>query len=162
MVGDVVRSGPLNWPVPADLAGIAIDLVTGAHGPWSAERIDDVNLYANDDGSGPALSVYWYADLVTEAAVGGVVDVGGGIRYSVLQSGALIGPYSTVFFAPNSTSLDNWLAGATGYLGVEFYNEQTGQLNYGYVHLRAGGGAGLPATVLDYAYDRSGNAITIP
>lgn len=164
VIGDVVRSGPLNWPVPADLDGIAIDLVTGTHGPWSADRIDDVNLYANDGGSGQALYVYWYADLVTEAAVGGVVDVGGsgGIRYSVLQSGALVGPYSTVFFAPNSTSLDNWLAGATGYLGVEFYNEQTGQLNYGYVHLQAGGGAGFPAIVLDYAYDRSGNAITIP
>jgi hypothetical protein len=164
VVGDVVRSGPLNWPVPADLDGIAIDLVTGTHGPWSEDSVADINLYANDDGSGQALYVYWYSDLVTEAGVGGVVDVdgSGGIRYSVLQSGALIGPYSTVFFAPNSTSLDNWLSGATGYLGVEFYNEQTGQLNYGYVHLRAGGGNGFPATVLDYAYDRSGNAITIP
>lgn len=164
VIGDVVRSGPLNWPVPADLDGIAIDLVTGAQGPWSEDRIDDVNLYANDGGSGEALYVYWYADVVTEATVGGVVDVdgSGGIRYSVLQRGAVIGPYSTVFFAPNSTSLDNWLPGATGYLGVEFYNEQAGQLNYGYVHLQAGSGAGFPATVLDYAYDRSGNAITIP
>lgn len=164
VVGDVVHSGPLNWPVPADLDGIAIDLVTGAHGPWSADSVADVNLYGSDDGSGDSLHVYWYADLVTEAAVGGVVDVGGsgGVLYSVLQSGAMIGPYSTVFFAPNSTSLDNWLPGATGYLGLEFYNEQTGQLNYGYVHLQAGSGAGFPATVLDYAYDRSGAAITIP
>lgn len=163
VIGDVVRSGPLNWAVPADLDGIAIDLVTGVHGPWSEDQIADINLYASDDGNGDSLHVYWYADLVTEAAVGGVVDVGGaGILYSVLQSGAMIGPYSTVFFAPNSTSLDNWLPGATGYLGLEFYNEQTGQLNYGYVHLQAGAGAGFPATVLDYAYDRSGNPITIP
>jgi len=166
VVGDIVSNGPLNWPVPADLDGLAIDLVTGAHGPWSADTIADINLYAadDDDGNGDTLHVYWYSDLVTEAAVGGVIDVStaGGVHYSVLQSGAWIGQDNSVWIAPNSEALDNWLPGATGYLGIAFYNEQTGQLNYGYVHVQAGDGAGFPATVLDYAYDRSGNAITIP
>lgn len=54
------------------------------------------------------------------------------------------------------------LPGATGYLGIAFYNEETAQLDYGYVHVQAGAAAGFPATVLDYAYDRSGAAITIP
>jgi hypothetical protein len=162
--GDVVRSGPLNWPVPADLAGLAIDVVSGEHGPWRADWIADVNLYSADEDAGPSLHVYWYADLVTEAAVGGVIDVTnqGGVHYSVLQRGATVGPDGTIWYAPTSTPLDNWLPGATGYLGVKFYNERTAQLNYGYVHLQAGSQAGFPATVLDYAYDRAGNAITIP
>jgi len=166
VVGDIVSNGPLNWPVPADLDGLAIDLVSGAHGPWSADTVADINLYSADDGdgNGASLHVYWYADLVTSAAVGGVIDVStaGGVHYSVLQSGAWIGQDNSVWIAPNSEPLDNWLPGATGYLGIAFYNEQTGQLNFGYVHVQSGNGAGFPATVLDYAYDRSGNAITIP
>ncbi|HEY6942340.1 hypothetical protein [Dokdonella sp.] len=165
VVGDVVSSGVLNWPVPADLDGLAIDLVTGAHGPWDANAIADINLYSADDPQfGPSLHVYWYADLVTQAFVGGLIDVTntGGVHYSVLQRGATVGPDGTIWYAPNSGPLDNWLPGATGYLGLQFWNEQTGQVNFGYVHLRAGATAGFPATVLDYAYDRSGAAITIP
>lgn len=165
VAGDVVSSGPLNWPVPADLDGIAIDLVTGAHGPWDGNTIADINLYSADDAQfGPSLHVYWYADLVTQAFVGGLIDVttSGGVHYSVLQRGATVGPDGTIWYAPNSGPLDNWLPGATGYLGLQFWNEQTGQVNFGYVHLRAGDAAGFPATVLDYAYDRSGAAISIP
>lgn len=163
-VGNVVYSGPLNWPVPADLDGIAIDLVTGAHGPWNAASIADINLYSAKEATGASLHVYWYADLVTQAAVGGLIDVTttGGVHFSVLQRGARIGPQGTIWYAPNSGPLDNWLPGATGYLGLVFFNEQTGQLNYGYVHLQAGSGAGFPATVLDYAYDRSGAEIVVP
>ena len=80
----------------------------------------------------------------------------------MLQRGARIGPQGTIWYAPNSGPLDNWLPGATGYLGLVFYNEQAGRLNYGYVHLQAGSGAGFPATVLDYAYDRSGAEIVVP
>ncbi|TDR46588.1 hypothetical protein DFR29_103122 [Tahibacter aquaticus] len=163
-VGNVVYSGPLNWPVPADLDGLAIDLVTGAHGPWNAATIADINLYSAKEASGASLHVYWYADLVTTANVGGLIDISpaGGIHFSVLQRGARFGPEDSMWFVPTSGPLDNWLPGATGYLGLTFLNEQTGQLNYGYVHVQAGSGAGFPATVLDYAYDRSGAAIAIP
>jgi len=158
--GTVVRSGPLNWPVPADFAGLAIDLVTGTHGPKTGGVPADVNLYAGD-GSG-ALSVYWYADVVPEAFVAGVVDVNttGAVDFSLLQAGALV--HENPFYSLLSKPLDHWLAGATGYLGFKFWNEQTGQVNYGFLHLQTTAPAGFPATVLDYAYDRSGAAIRIP
>jgi len=156
----VVRSGPLNWTVPADFAGLAIDLVTGAHGPKSGGAAADVNLYAGNDGAGK-LGVYWYAD-VTPAFVGGVIDVNttGAIDFSLLQPGGRVG--EDPFYSLQSKPLDHWLAGATGYLGFKFWNEQTGQVNYGYLHLQTTAPTGFPATVLDYAYDRSGAAIRIP
>jgi hypothetical protein len=156
----LVRSGPLNWPVPADFAGLAIDLVTGAHGPKSSGAAADVNLYAGNDGAA-TLSVYWYAD-VTPAFVGGVIDVDttGAIDFSLLQPGGRVG--EDPFYSLQSRPLDHWLAGATGYLGFKFWNEQTGQVNYGYLHLQTTAPAGFPVTVLDYAYDRSGAAIRIP
>lgn len=158
---NVVRSGPLNWTVPADFSGLSIDLVTGAHGPKAGGSPADVNLYAANDGIG-SLSVYWYADVVPEAFVAGVIDVNatGSIDFSLLQRGALIGEHP--FYSLLSKPLDHWLAGATGYLGFKFWNEQTGQVNHGYLHLQTTAPTGFPATVLDYAYDRSGAPIRIP
>ncbi|MDC8012755.1 BACON domain-containing protein [Tahibacter soli] len=162
--GDIVASGPLNWPVPADIDGLAIDLVTGEHGPWREDFVADVNLYLATQAPSPSLYVYWYADMVANAAVGGVIDVNdtGAVRYSVLQRGRTVGPDGTIWYAQTSKQLENWTPGATGYLGFKFYNEATGQVNYGYVHLKAAAGNGYPATVLDYAYDRTGNAIVVP
>ena len=49
-----------------------------------------------------------------------------------------------------------------GYLGVAFQNENTGVLNYGYIHMTTSGPDGFPAHVFEYGYDNSGAAITIP
>jgi hypothetical protein len=102
--------------------------------------------------------VYWYADM-TAIPGGGVVD-GGGLDFAVLQPGDTVGPAST--FSGNSLPMTNWFNGADGYIGVAFQNENTGQLNYGYIHVTTSSPDGFPAHALEYGYDNSGAAITIP
>ena len=46
--------------------------------------------------------------------------------------------------------------------GVAFQNENTGVLNYGYIHMTTTSPEGFPAQVLEWAYDSSGAAITVP
>ncbi len=59
-----------------------------------------------------------------------------------------------------------WAAGADGYLGFHFNCAELDvpppSLCYGYVRLQTTAGNGFPATVVDYAYNRVGNPITIP
>ncbi len=78
----------------------------------------------------------------------------------MLHSGDFIGPTSTI--AATSIRMSNWVAGADGYVGVAFYNESTSAVNYGYLHLTTTSPEGFPAQVLEWGYDKSGAAITIP
>lgn len=158
--GDIVRSGPLNWPVPRDYAGLAIDLVSGEHGPATGARAH-VNLYAPLPNSN-RLYVYWYSDVTPEAFVAGVVEVpaSGGSQYAVLQRHAVVGP--SVLLSNVSGALNNWSIGATGYLAFQFWNAEAGRLNFGYLHLQTSSDEGFPAVVLDYGYNRSGDPIAIP
>ena len=162
--GDVV-TGTINQAVVQDGNGSSFDFATGDyHGYDPSITSDDVNLYFLDDPAppvNPGMIVYWYGDAVPaefQALVGGIVDDNG--LFAVLHSGDTIGPSSTVSAA--STSMDNWFATSDGYVGVAFYNEGTGALNFGYLHLTTTAPEGFPAQVLDYGYDASGAAITIP
>ena len=152
--GGSVIQGVIDQDVLNDINGSTFDFVTGAWGTYNPLRVDDVNLY----NSGGGLTVYWYAD-VTAIPGGGVVD-GGGIDFAVLQPGETVGPAST--FSSNSLEMPNWIGGVDGYIGVAFQNENTGFLNYGYIHLTTSSPDGFPAHVLEYGYDNSGAAITIP
>jgi len=162
--GDVV-TGTINQAVVQDGNGSSFDFATGDyHGYDPSITSDDVNLYFLDDPAppvNPGMIVYWYGDAVPaefQNLVGGVVDGNG--QFAVLHSGDTIGPSSTVSAA--STSMDNWFATSDGYVGVAFYNEGTGALNFGYLHLTTTAPEGFPAQVLDYGYDASGAAITVP
>jgi hypothetical protein len=162
--GDIV-TGTIDQAVVQDGNGSSFDFATGDyHGYDPSITSDDVNLYFLDDPAppvNPGMIVYWYGDAVPtefQALVGGVVDGNG--QFAVLHSGDTIGPSSTVSAA--STSMDNWFATSDGYVGVAFYNEGTGALNFGYIHLTTTAPEGFPAQVLDYGYDASGAAITIP
>ncbi|HKE49212.1 MAG TPA: hypothetical protein VKB52_14200, partial [Rhodanobacteraceae bacterium] len=137
-----------------DPDGSTLDFVTGQWGVYDPSRIDDINLYNFGDG----MYVYWYGDAVS-LAVGGVVD-GGGVDFAVLQSGDTIGPASTI--SAGSIQMFNWIGGTDGYIGVAFENEDTGQLNYGYIHMTTSSPDGFPAHVLEYAYNQVGDPITIP
>ena len=149
--------------VSADTAdGSSLNLATGDFHPFDVSiTADDINLY-NGDPSGNVLVVYWYADVVPpqfSTLVGGVVDEGGQ-DYAVLQSGDTVGPASTI--KAGNRPMTDWLGGVDGYVGIAFYNESTGAVNYGYIHLVTTAPSGYPANVLDYAFDSSGAAITIP
>lgn len=151
----------VDAPVEDDLAGSSLDLATGSYHTFNGALLDNINLY--DDGTG--LQVYWYNDEVPHAfatKVGGVVATG--TDYAVLQSGAVIGPTST--FTNATSALTNFQGGVDGYIGIAFLNDQTNALNYGYIHVvttsTAGYNPGFPAQVLDYGFDNTGAAITIP
>jgi len=165
--GNVV-TGTINQAVADDAGnGSSFDFATGDYHPYAASiTTDDINLYhlasgSNDDPR-PGMWVYWYGDSVPDPVadlVGGVVD-SAGTEFAVLQSGDIIGPASTV--SGSSIRMSNWVAGADGYVGVAFYNEATSAVNYGYIHLTTTSPEGFPAQVLEWAYDSSGAAITIP
>ena len=164
--GDVV-SGTINQPVAQDGDGSSFDFALEDYHPYNPSiSADDINLYylesGGADGGPPGMYAYWYGDAVPpefSALVGGVVD-SGGVDFAVLHSGDTVGPSSTLSAA--SISMINWIGGADGYIGVAFYNEGTSAVNYGYIHVTTTGPQGFPAQALEWAYDSSGAAITIP
>jgi len=155
---DIVYSGPLNLDIPPTGTGLRINFVTGEAMPG----LPAYHFLANKGDPylfGPALFFSW-GPMPEDA---GTALPGNG-PYEVLGAGDTIGPASTFtrhgFGTPGIMS--RYWAGVNGYLGVRFLNEDTGAVNYGYVHLLTTHGSGFPAMILDYAYDRSGAAITIP
>ena len=163
---DDVVTGTIDQPVTQDGDGSSFDFTTGDFHPYDAGiSTDDINLYyLEDPASGsPGLFVYWYGDSVPPEdadLVGGVVNTEGDVDFAVLESGDTVGPDS--FLSAASISMDNWFAGSDGYLGVAFYNEGTGAVNYGYIHMTTTSPEGFPAQVVDYGYNRVGDPITIP
>jgi len=149
--GDIIVSGPVNLNVPNDIGGLYINWVTGDSG-GSPPTGWDMNPYSNG-----ALVFYWGGD-VSEDNAGVASD---GVLYDVLGSGDSIGPSST-FIQTAQAGTDNWLVGVDGYLGMKFLNEDTGEINFGYVHITSTSPTGFPAVIVDYAYDQSGAEITIP
>jgi hypothetical protein len=163
--GGSIVSGTINMPVAENADGSSFDFATGSYHPYNGSiHSDDINLYeliGGQDGDG--MYVYWYGDAVPPAftnLVGGVVDAAGGAVFSVLHAGDTVGPASAV--SGGSTLMSNWIGGADGYVGIAFYNESTGAVNYGYLHLTTTGPLGFPAQAVEWAYDNSGAAITIP
>jgi len=155
-----IVSGTINQPVTQDGDGSAFDFATGDYHPYDGSiTTDDINLYYLSPGG---MYVYWYGDQVPPEAdglVGGVLD-SGGIDFAVLHSGDTVGPSSAV--SAGSIPMTNWQSGADGYVGVVFWNEVTSQINYGYIHLTTTSPEGFPAQALEWAYDSSGAAVTIP
>ena len=146
--------GQINTTIDAG-GDITYDFVTQTLDTWDPNRVDDINLYDYGDGS---LTVYWFGDAAS-LDVGGVVD-DDGVEFAVLQPGDTIGPASPISAA--SVKLVNWNGNVDGYIGFAFENEETGMLNYGYLRVVSSGATGLPAQVIEYGYNKAGNAITIP
>ncbi|THD13406.1 hypothetical protein B1808_08485 [Pseudofulvimonas gallinarii] len=142
--------------VPAG-GDMMLNLVTGFWGPWSSNSGADFNLYAG--GTGGALFFYVFADEVTGQS--SVADAPGSSQVANLPAGTVVGPSSPLTGSGQNNSL-NWVNGASGYVGLYFRNEVTGQFNYGYVELQTTGPNGFPATITRYVYNSAGNAITIP
>jgi hypothetical protein len=157
-----VITGTINQPAVADGDGSSFDFaLQDYHGYDGGITTDDINLYTL---GAPAINVYWYGDSVPPEAAdltGGVVTTVGGADFKVLHSGDSIGPSSPVSSASQGADMSAFEAGVNGYIGVAFYNEVTGAVNYGYLHVQTSAG-GFPIQVLDYGYDNSGAAITIP
>lgn len=155
--GDIVVVGPISEAIPDDFGGLSINWLTGDMQPGEIANYH-FNPYRSNNVAAPYLS-FWWGMGNPDAA--GVSD---GTNYLVLQSGATIGPASNFITTPQAVPTINWrqAGGVDGYLGFRFTNTDTGEVNYGYVHLTTVGTEGFPATVLGYAYNRAGDPITIP
>lgn len=152
----VITSGPQNIAIPATADGIYLNLITGvANASAAAVPGWDFNPYGST-----GLLFYWGG---TGALNAGVASTTTG-PYIVLSAGATIGPASTYSQSANGANNETsaFRAGVNGYLGISFRNETTGVTNYGYIHLQTTAATGYPATILDWAYENSGAAITIP
>jgi hypothetical protein len=85
-----------------------------------------------------------------------------------LYSGATIGPDQTFVFPEQPFETASWVTpdGVDAYVGFRFLNSVSGRTNFGYAHLITSGAdpieTGFPATIVGYAYNQRGNAITIP
>lgn len=150
----VVVVSSANIPVPNNIDGVYINFVT--HQTSTSEFSGfDFNPYSG----GSSLLFYWGGDA--GSANGGLsLD---GTRYARLSPGAIVGPNGTFLQTANGANGEtaNFLTGGTGYLGVKFTNEATGVVDYGYVHISTTAPSGFPATILDYAYENTGAAITV-
>jgi hypothetical protein len=146
----IVDSGFASLPVPNTLAGLYLNLVTGVFGNTAAQVPGwDFNAYG-------ATSLSFFGST-TPGHIAAVVATAG--VTTALAGGATIGPAST--FA-NGAAGTNFHDTATHYVGIQFTNEATAALNYGYVLLQTTSATGYPATVLRYVYENAGAAITIP
>lgn len=156
---DIVLSGLINRALPRNADGISFNFGLGEWSVWPFHGDDFMPYW---EFSNPVMMFYWQGD-VQPGANGGVAATEVG-PYLVLRSGDSIGPDSTFSAVANGSHGETapFLAGVDGYLGFKFYNEQTRKTNYGYMRLITTWPNGYPATLVDYAYNRSGGPITIP
>lgn len=152
---DIVDSGPVSLAVP-DGADVQLNLVTGEFGPYDSFPGADINWYP---GTGGVMFFYVFADVEPDQAT--VADAEGSDQTAVLESGDTIGPDSP-FTSAGQGNTSNWVGGTSGYIGVRFLNEDTGELNYGYIEFQTTGPNGFPATATRFVYNSAGDSITIP
>lgn len=139
---------PLAIPQTAD--GIYINYATGATGTSGASVPGfDINPWFSSSTAG--LNFYMGSD--TDPNNGAVF----GSTYQVLASGTVIGAAST-FSGATATAVNmaDWRAGVTGYLGVRFTNEGTGQINFGWLNITTTAGNGFPARINGFCFDNTG------
>jgi len=146
----IVDSGFASVPVPNTLGGVYLNLVTGVSSTVTPQPPGwDFNAYGAS-----SLSFFGSTSAGHLAAVVATANVA-----TALAGGATIGPANTFSTSAAGTNFHDT---ATHYVGIQFTNEATAALNYGYVLLQTTSATGYPATVLRYVYENAGAAITIP
>lgn len=151
-----VVCSPAAVPVPANIDGVYLNLVTNATGTSGGGVAGwDINLYQT---GASALYFFWPTPATS---AGGVAT---GTVYDRLASGAPIGASQTYIQAAGGggpAAYANWqVAGTGGFLGIRFNNEATSTLNYGWLQLDTGASGGFPATINQYCYDNTGAQIS--
>jgi subtilisin family serine protease len=156
--GDIVDSGIVNLNVPQTFDGLYLNWVSGNTCTSACNSTDyNINIYALNDGTD---SMHFFWPNAAGGNEGGVGD--GNVVYSILGSGDSIGPASTFTTAGGVADTSNWQAGVDGFLGFKFDCAAVGGVCFGYARLTTTSPVGFPATIVEYWYDQSGVAITIP
>jgi hypothetical protein len=152
-----IDSGVLNINVPVTLAGVYLNMVTGATGSNAAATAGwDFNPYSASTTTG--------LTFFAPASGGGSYVLTGG-SVSELAPGTVISASST--FGGTGVVTTNPAIRTPGdkYVGLRLFNEATGAINYGYGLLRIGSGGtapGFPATIIRYGFCNAGESATIP
>ena len=146
----IVYSGPVAIVEPATATGVYLDLVTGV---TTTSLTDDYDFDAYGKKS---LSFY---------ALPGTGWEDGVVGTSANGATALIPLVSTVSstsgFLTADVSAKAFDTAGTEYVGIEFENDTTTAVNYGWLELTSTSATGTPATILGYAYDNSGAPIVV-
>jgi len=152
--GAVVCGPANNTPIPATLDGVYINLVTGQTGIAGGDVPGwDWNPYGVGPGNS-AIIFWWPAPAGDHGAV-----VSGG-AFSVLPPGVMVDATSTFATTNDTVSTANWAAGSSGqFLGIRFFNEAEGIVNYGWVQMDTTGPGGLPGTIVSYCYQTNGSGL---
>ena len=156
----IIYSGIVNINIPSTTSGIYINLVTGVTSttpagapgwdinPWSSTTL---SIWANNaaspqDGVITNFTGGSSATLIDNLPFGSLID--GSWTYSRTATVETTG--STAFLLNSSQNL----------IGFRFFNEATGQYNFGWARISLSSTlAGQPRTLVDYAYDDSGQPI---
>lgn len=152
MIGDVhsaiVHSGTVNIPIPNNIDGIYLNMVTGATGATGTSTPGwDFNAYSSPTdafrlfGSTTANNAY--------LSTGGTIN--GPYR---LALGTLIGASGATFFRPNGTynvAPELILNSADNLIGVSLQNEIVGGINFGWLRVQVGATTGV-RSIVEYAY----------
>ena len=149
---DIIEFSDVNFTPNDDSIGGSIRWVDGTTCDCDDPPFD-FNLYQLDGG--PA---FFFPNSQQDR---GGVSIDGGQSYAPLLSGAAVGPGAEFIVTTGSTAATAWdtVSGQDAYLGFRF--EDNGVTKYGYARIETGPN-GSPATIVSYAYENSGGAITIP
>lgn len=170
---DIVAVDDLNLSIDDTTLGTSINWLTGAVCHGSCDSVDyDFRAMSSFPLLGHFHLEFAFPIAVPEDSVGVVI---GEDDISVpLSSGAIVGPDQSFAAGGGATGGSTDIAaawrtldGVDAYLGLRFLNPNSGRINYGYAHLVTAASTsspptGFPATIVSYAYDKHGNAITIP
>lgn len=145
----IVYSGPVSIPVPDNIDGIYLNVVTGASGTTAVAGYD-VNPYSAAAGGlnlwGPTTEV-WLS----------TTDINGSYNLAV---GTSVGPAGLYFRPGGNIPIDLTFNSSNNYLAFRFTNEGTGATNFGWLQLQVGANGGV-RTIIGYAYENTGLAIPV-
>ncbi|MBN8726081.1 MAG: S8 family serine peptidase, partial [Xanthomonadales bacterium] len=155
--GDLVCSGLINHAIANSIDGTSVNWITG-----DIQDADVSGYHFNPYNNSQQLTFWWQTGAPN---IAGVSSSATSSDFLVLQDGAVVGPAS-IWSTTNNPGPAAWAAGADGYLGFRFNCSSlpTAPANgicYGYTHLTTTAPNGFPATLVDYCYDKAGNAVTI-
>ncbi len=128
----------------------------GSYFKWDTGQASDTTIagyHFNPYASNSNLSFYFGSNggsAVSSAATG--------TGWLVLEPGDIVGPNSV--FSSGTGTATNWIGGVDGYLGISFPCDAG--TCYGYAKLVTTGPTGFPATLVDYCFDPTGEAVVIP
>jgi len=140
----VVDSGPVAIVLPATTAGLQLNLVNGT----TVASGSDLRIVA--DGSGR---------LSLIAGTGSAVLARDG-TLAPLDETLSVAPAGT-YATSGTLPAGRLLTGGVHYVGLRFVDEASGGTRYGYAQITTTAPTGYPATILRYAYETAGTAITV-